>query len=275
VLLNLFLAILLDGFTQAELENNDNSFEDLIKDKDLLLEKNSNPPVENHLITYRSIQPFNPDDKTKDLEALFNDNACELSFYLIPKANKIRIMCFRITRSSKFEHLILFLIILNTVKMIVDTYIESEERDFSQIIDKVLSFAFLLEAFIKSIALGFCVEKGTYLRDYWNIWDFVIVVTSLVDVFTADFTMPVVKFFRVLRTLRPLRFVSHNVNMKMVVSSLLDSITSIINVIIVIFIVWLIFGILGVSLLKDRMGFCEIEEKYGVNKETVIFLIFI
>ena len=270
VLLNLFLAILMNGFMQTDLENHENSL-DLLEEKDFSLEKEVKNPVEKRLVSYHSIQPFHldGDDKTKDLEALFNENACEFSFYLIPKANKLRILCFRITRSSKFDHLILFLIILNTIKMIIDTYIE--ENHFSLIIDEILSFAFLLESLIKSIALGFCIEKSTYLRDYWNMWDFLIVVTSLVDVFTTDFTMPVIKVFRMLRTLRPLRFVSHNVNMKIVVNSLLNSVTSIINVIIVIFIVWLMFGVLGVSLLKDRMGFCEIEEKYGVNKETVNF----
>jgi hypothetical protein len=58
-----------------------------------------------------------------------------------------------------------------------------------------------------------------------------------------------VKILRMMRTLRPLRFVSHNVNIKIVVTALLSSAGSILNVIIVIFMMMLIFAILGISLM--------------------------
>ncbi|KAK6980044.1 voltage-dependent calcium channel type A subunit alpha-1, partial [Biomphalaria glabrata] len=37
---------------------------------------------------------------------------------------------------------------------------------------------FCVEAFLKIIALGFCLHKGSYLRNIWNIMDFVVVVTG-------------------------------------------------------------------------------------------------
>lgn len=60
--------------------------------------------------------------------------------------------------------------------------------------------------------------------------------------------------------------------MKIVVVSLLDSFGSIMNVIVVILIVWLLFGLLGVYLLADKLGYCGIEEYYGVSQQQVNYL---
>lgn len=46
------------------------------------------------------------------------------------------------------------------------------------------------------------------------------------------------KILRLLRTLRPLRFVSHNVNLKVVVIALFESVSGIFNVLIVILLIW-------------------------------------
>lgn len=37
---------------------------------------------------------------------------------------------------------------------------------------------FLVEALLKIVALGFVLHKGAYLRNIWNIMDFVVVVTG-------------------------------------------------------------------------------------------------
>lgn len=70
-----------------------------------------------------------------------------------------------------------------------------------------------------------------------------------------------------MRTLRPLRFVSHNVNIKIVVTALLSSTGAIANVFIVVFLVYLMFAILGISLMQGKMGRCDINNYYGVNKD--------
>ncbi len=37
---------------------------------------------------------------------------------------------------------------------------------------------FCVEASLKIVALGFVLHKGAYLRNIWNIMDFVVVVTG-------------------------------------------------------------------------------------------------
>jgi hypothetical protein len=65
--------------------------------------------------------------------------------------------------------------------------------------------------------------------------------------------------FRALRALKPLRVVSKNEGIKIVVDSLLKSIPSLINVLFIILLFLGIFGILGVQLFKGGIGICNDE----------------
>ena len=51
----------------------------------------------------------------------------------------------------------------------------------SKRIDLAVIIFFSLEGLMKIIALRFFLEKGGYLLDYWQVLDFVIVVSSLLD----------------------------------------------------------------------------------------------
>jgi ribosome maturation protein Sdo1 len=72
-----------------------------------------------------------------------------------------------------------------------------------------------------------------------------IVVSSIIDMSFSNVNLGAVRILRLLRTLRPLRFVSHNLNMKIVVNALLQSVGAIFNVLVVVCLVWLMFAILG------------------------------
>lgn len=103
------------------------------------------------------------------------------------------------------------------------------------------------------------LDNTTYLRDSWNILDFVIVIFSLVELIFSGSNLSIIKVLRLLRTLRPLRFITHNVSMKIVVNSLLSSVKGIMNVGVVVIIVWLMFAILGVSLFSGKFYSCSNE----------------
>lgn len=44
----------------------------------------------------------------------------------------------------------------------------------------IFSGIFITEFLIKIIGMGFISEPGTYLRDGWNILDFLVVITSII-----------------------------------------------------------------------------------------------
>ena len=162
--------------------------------------------------------------------------------------------------NQKVEHFWLAVIVANSIKMIVDTYFTNSKLLDS--LDIVFFCFFAMELIIKVISFGLAIGKGSYLRDYWNILDFIIVIFNLIDLSVESLNFSAIKGFRVLRMLRPLRLISHNVNMKIVVTALLGSITSIFNILIIILLIWLMFAILGMSLLKGKMGHCNIANEY-------------
>jgi hypothetical protein len=100
---------------------------------------------------------------------------------------------------------------------------------------------------IKLIALGFVMDKGTYCRDSWNQLDGFIVSSSILDMSLSGSNIPALKVLKLLRSLRPLKFINKNLAMKMIVISLLESVSSILNVLIVLFVIFLIFAIIGIN----------------------------
>ena len=75
------------------------------------------------------------------------------------------------------------------------------------------------------------------------------------------------KILRILRVLRPLRFISHNVAMKLIVTALLESVGHIINVLFVVGMIFLIFAIVGVSFFNGGFFHCNIAE-YDLHTMT-------
>lgn len=165
-------------------------------------------------------------------------------------------------------------IALNSVKLAVDTYLLDYEKEstivqVSNFIDYVFNIAFAIEAFLKIIALGLIMDRGSYLRDGWNQLDFFIVATSLTDMVLSFFItldIGIFKILRLLRTLRPLRVISHNVAMKMIVAALFESVGAIFNVLIVVLVVWLMFAILAINLLAGKSFYCSIGDYTYNNK---------
>jgi len=82
--------------------------------------------------------------------------------------------------------MVMALIGLNSTKLAIDTYFSDYPEDSPVVItwnniDYFFNICFAIEAFIKSIALGFMQDEGSYLREGWNQLDFFIVMTSFVD----------------------------------------------------------------------------------------------
>jgi hypothetical protein len=75
----------------------------------------------------------------------------------------------------------------------------------------VISLLFVIESALKIIVMGFVIGKNTYLRDPFNILDFIIAISSILNFIldrTGGINIAFVKAFRALRAIRPLRIVS-------------------------------------------------------------------
>lgn len=121
--------------------------------------------------------------------------------------------------------------------------------------------------------MGFCWGKYTYLSEGFNVLDFIIVVVSIADFifgfFDAGIDISYLRAFRALRALRPLKLVSKNQGMRLIVNSLLNSINGIGNVLLISILFYTVYGILGVQFLKGRVGLCS-DEQYTNKADCLL-----
>jgi uncharacterized membrane protein len=136
----------------------------------------------------------------------------------------------------------------------------------SKYVDYLFNGIFICEMVVKLIAHGLVMDNFSYLRDIWNQLDFFIVWASIADMSLSGYDLAVVKIFRMLRVLRPLRVINHNPEMKMIVGALIESMGHIANVLIVVAVVYLIFAIIGVNLYGGKFQYCSIE-RYLIHTE--------
>ncbi|XP_030015988.1 sodium channel protein type 4 subunit alpha B-like isoform X2 [Sphaeramia orbicularis] len=171
---------------------------------------------------------------------------------------RLRKTCYQIVEHSWFETFIIFMILLSSGALAFeDIYIEKRKvvKVVLEYADKVFSYIFVLEMFLKWIAYGF----KKYFTNYWCWLDFLIVDVSLISLIAnslgySDFAA--IKSLRTLRALRPLRALSRFEGMRVVVNALIGAIPSIMNVLLVCLIFWLIFSIMGVNLFAGKFGKC-------------------
>ncbi|XP_051989664.1 sodium channel, voltage gated, type XII, alpha a [Xyrauchen texanus] len=184
---------------------------------------------------------------------------------------RLRKTCYQIVEHSWFETFIIFMILLSSGALAFeDIYIEQRKvvKMVLEYADKVFSYIFVLEMFLKWIAYGF----KKYFTNYWCWLDFLIVDVSLISLVAnslgySDFGA--IKSLRTLRALRPLRALSRFEGMRVVVNALIGAIPSIMNVLLVCLIFWLIFSIMGVNLFAGKFGKCVNRTGYIHNATLV------
>ena len=84
------------------------------------------------------------------------------------------------------------MIILSSLKLAINTY---NNHFIFAYFDYIFSLFFTLESIVKIISLGLIWEKGSYLRNYWNIMDFFIVISSIIDMASENVKIPIIKVY--------------------------------------------------------------------------------
>jgi len=184
------------------------------------------------------------------------------SLYLFNPESKVRRFFTRIIEHRYFEDFIYHLIAMNSLLLMIN-YPNNNDPYFIKTIELIttlISAFFLGEAFSKIISLGFFIGEGAYLKDSWNILDFIIVLSSILNWILDAFSSVSLTFlrgFRAMRALRPLRMISKDEGMKTIVNSLLKAIPSLFNVALINILFLVVFGILGVQIFKGQIGYCN------------------
>jgi len=53
--------------------------------------------------------------------------------------------------------------------------------------DEYFLYIYTFEMFIKQLAYGIVLKKDAYLRDFWNILDFIIIISGWISYFLCKF----------------------------------------------------------------------------------------
>ncbi len=152
----------------------------------------------------------------------------------------------RITASSWFNNGITFVICLNAVVIGLDTSPELTAR-FGAVFawsNQAFLAIFIVEAAIKMLAQYPRVQD--YFKDGWNIFDFSIIVISLIPA-----TGQIATLARLARLLRVLRLISTLPELRLIVATLVRSIPSMGHVLMLMSIIFYVYGVAGYHLFHD------------------------
>uniref|UniRef100_A0A672VCJ1 Sodium channel protein n=1 Tax=Strigops habroptila TaxID=2489341 RepID=A0A672VCJ1_STRHB len=180
----------------------------------------------------------------------------------IPRpGNKFQGMVFDFVTQQVFDISIMILICLNMVTMMVETDDQSKEME---------NILYWINLVFIVLFTGECVLKLISLRHYyftigWNIFDFVVVILSIVGMFLAEmiekyFVSPTLfRVIRLARIGRILRLIKGAKGIRTLLFALMMSLPALFNIGLLLFLVMFIYAIFGMS------NFAYVKREAGID----------
>ncbi|XP_074552328.1 sodium channel protein type 4 subunit alpha B [Halichoeres trimaculatus] len=163
--------------------------------------------------------------------------------------NKFQGLVFDLVTQQIFDIFIMVLICLNMVTMMVETDEQSQEIELLLYrVNLVFIIVFTGECSLKIIAL-----RHHYFAVGWNIFDFVVVILSIVGLLLADiiekyFVSPTLfRVIRLARIGRVLRLIRGAKGIRTLLFALMMSLPALFNIGLLLFLIMFIFSIFGMS----------------------------
>ncbi|XP_042308915.1 sodium channel protein type 2 subunit alpha isoform X3 [Sceloporus undulatus] len=180
----------------------------------------------------------------------------------IPRpGNKFQGLVFDFVTKQAFDISIMILICLNMVTMMVET--DDQTKEMETILSRI-NLVFII------LFTGECVLKLISLRHYyftigWNIFDFVVVILSIVGMFLAEiiekyFVSPTLfRVIRLARIGRILRLIKGAKGIRTLLFALMMSLPALFNIGLLLFLVMFIYAIFGMS------NFAYVKREVGID----------
>uniref|UniRef100_A0A7M4EDY2 Voltage-dependent L-type calcium channel subunit alpha n=1 Tax=Crocodylus porosus TaxID=8502 RepID=A0A7M4EDY2_CROPO len=182
----------------------------------------------------------------------------------IPK-NPYQYQIWYVVTSSYFEYLMFFLILLNTICLGMQHYNQSDEMNHaSDILNVTFTILFTVEMFVKLMAF-----KG-YFGDPWNVFDFLIVIGSIIDVILSEIDTVLassgglyclsggcnsidnsrvsITFFRLFRVLRLVKLLSRGEGVRTLLWTFIKSFQALPYVALLIVMLFFIYAVIGMQM---------------------------
>ncbi|KAG5672200.1 hypothetical protein PVAND_002347 [Polypedilum vanderplanki] len=284
-LLNVFLAIAVDNLanaqelTAAEEEQAEEDKEKQQMELDKEMEALQNPgispsgsPPEGHKKHHKK-----HDEKKEEEEEIPEGPRPMLpysSMFILSPTNPIRRGAHWVVNLRYFDFFIMIVICLSSIALACEDPVdeESEKNKILECFDYGFTVVFTLELLFKVVDLGIILHPGSYLREFWNIMDAVVVICAAVsfgfnmagDGGGSDVTsnLSTIKSLRVLRVLRPLKTIKRVPKLKAVFDCVVNSLKNVINILIVYLLFQFIFAVIAVQLFNGKFFYCTDSSKH-------------
>lgn len=165
----------------------------------------------------------------------------------------ISFYCYHIVKNPIFDNLILLIILVNTMIILI-----SDPRDnnsLQDLSDPYFLYLYTVECVLKIFAFGFITSDNAYLKETWNILDFVVVAfgwaSFIIDHITNGSSVGL-GALRAVRTLRPLKSIKSINGLRVLIETLLGSMAGLSDIIIVLFFFFLLFAVAGVQMWQGN-----------------------
>uniref|UniRef100_A0A3B4EF08 Sodium channel protein n=1 Tax=Pygocentrus nattereri TaxID=42514 RepID=A0A3B4EF08_PYGNA len=179
----------------------------------------------------------------------------------IPRpANKLQGFIFDIVTNQAFDIFIMILICLNMVTMMVETEEQSESQEaILHWINVIFIALFTMECALKMISL-----RQYFFTVGWNIFDFVVVILSIVGTCVSGvieyFVSPtLLRVIRLARIGRILRLIKGARGIRTLLFALMMSLPALFNIGLLLFLVMFIYAIFGMS------NFAYVKKEAGID----------
>ncbi|XP_071990856.1 sodium channel protein type 8 subunit alpha isoform X3 [Engystomops pustulosus] len=180
----------------------------------------------------------------------------------IPRpANKFQGAIFDLITQQAFDIIIMILICLNMVTMMVET---DDQTQYKVNVLYWVNLVFIC-FFTTECVLKLCALRHYYFSIGWNIFDFVVVILSIVGMFLADliekyFVSPTLfRVIRLARIGRILRLIKGAKGIRTLLFALMMSLPALFNIGLLLFLVMFIFSIFGMS------NFAYVKKEAGID----------
>uniref|UniRef100_Q02485-2 Isoform ROB1 of Voltage-dependent L-type calcium channel subunit alpha-1S n=1 Tax=Rattus norvegicus TaxID=10116 RepID=Q02485-2 len=168
----------------------------------------------------------------------------------IPK-NPYQYQVWYVVTSSYFEYLMFALIMLNTICLGMQHYNQSEQMNhISDILNVAFTIIFTLEMILKLIAF----KPRGYFGDPWNVFDFLIVIGSIIDVILSEIDDPDESarissaFFRLFRVMRLIKLLSRAEGVRTLLWTFIKSFQALPYVALLIVMLFFIYAVIGMQM---------------------------
>ena len=211
-------------------------------------------PKATNLISQRSKFIMKSEDleTISDMESENEKIIMDYSLFIFSPNNKLRHLCINILNHWLFNYILISLIIGNLVIISLNHPWLDPSSKRKKIIDSlnyIFNIIFIIEAIIKIISKGFLLDKNAYLRSVINIIDFICIIIGIIDMIWSK-NIGYLRTFRAIRTVKPIRIITHSENLYIMTKTLIASISSLANLVITCLIFLIILALIGLGIFK-------------------------